>query len=44
VQGKTDRTRRISAAFNAPLTGVFFGVEIILREFSIEGGSGNASW
>ena len=26
----------ISATFNAPLTGVFFGVEIILREFSIE--------
>ena len=27
----------ISATFNAPITGVFFGVEIILREFSIEG-------
>ena len=26
----------ISATFNAPLTGVFFGVEIILREFSVE--------
>ena len=26
----------ISATFNAPLTGVFFGVEIILREFSTE--------
>ncbi len=26
----------ISATFNAPITGVFFGVEIILREFSIE--------
>ena len=26
----------IAATFNAPLTGVFFGVEIILREFSIE--------
>jgi H+/Cl- antiporter ClcA len=29
-------TGGISATFNAPLTGVFFGVEIILREFSIE--------
>jgi chloride channel protein, CIC family len=27
----------ISATFNAPITGVFFGVEIILREFAIEG-------
>ena len=27
----------ISATFNAPITGVFFGVEIILREFSIDG-------
>ena len=27
----------IAATFNAPITGVFFGVEIILREFSIEG-------
>ena len=27
----------ISATFNAPITGVFFGVEIILREFSVEG-------
>ncbi|GFG73862.1 chloride channel protein [Mycobacterium botniense] len=26
----------ISATFNAPVTGVFFGVELILREFSIE--------
>ena len=26
----------IAATFNAPITGVFFGVEIILREFSIE--------
>lgn len=26
----------ISATFNAPITGVFFGVEIILRAFSIE--------
>ena len=26
----------ISATFNAPVTGVFFGVEIILREFSID--------
>jgi hypothetical protein len=26
----------ISATFNAPITGVFFGVEIILREFSID--------
>jgi CIC family chloride channel protein len=26
----------ISATFNAPITGVFFGVELILREFSIE--------
>ena len=26
----------IAATFNAPLTGVFFGVEVILREFSIE--------
>ena len=26
----------IAAKFNAPITGVFFGVEIILREFSIE--------
>ncbi len=26
----------IAATFNAPLTGVFFGVELILREFSIE--------
>ena len=26
----------IAATFNAPLTGVFFGVEIILREFSID--------
>src|SRR5215469_5530515 len=25
----------ISATFNAPVTGVFFGVEIILREFSV---------
>jgi CIC family chloride channel protein len=25
----------IAATFNAPITGVFFGVEIILREFSI---------
>jgi CIC family chloride channel protein len=25
----------ISATFNAPITGVFFGVELILREFSI---------
>ena len=27
----------ISATFNAPITGVFFGLEIILREFSIDG-------
>ena len=27
----------IAATFNAPITGVFFGVEIILREFSVEG-------
>ncbi|MGH3857818.1 MAG: chloride channel protein, partial [Pseudonocardiaceae bacterium] len=26
----------ISATFNAPITGVFFAVELILREFSIE--------
>lgn len=26
----------IAATFNAPITGVFFGAEIILREFSIE--------
>jgi CIC family chloride channel protein len=26
----------IAATFNAPLTGVFFGVEIILRELSVE--------
>jgi chloride channel protein, CIC family len=26
----------IAATFNAPITGVFFGVEVILREFSIE--------
>jgi chloride channel protein, CIC family len=26
----------ISATFNAPVTGVFFGVEIVLREFSID--------
>jgi CIC family chloride channel protein len=26
----------ISVTFNAPITGVFFGVEIILREFSID--------
>ena len=26
----------IAGTFNAPITGVFFGVEIILREFSIE--------
>ena len=26
----------IAATFNAPVTGVFFGAEIILREFSIE--------
>ena len=26
----------ISATFNAPVTGVFFGVELILREFSVE--------
>ena len=26
----------IAATFNAPLTGVFFGVELILREFSVE--------
>ena len=26
----------IAATFNAPITGVFFGVEIIMREFSIE--------
>jgi len=26
----------ISATFNAPITGVFFGVEIIVREFSVD--------
>jgi CIC family chloride channel protein len=26
----------ISATFNAPITGVFFGIELILREFAIE--------
>ncbi len=26
----------IAATFNAPITGVFFGVELILREFAIE--------
>jgi chloride channel protein, CIC family len=26
----------ISATFNAPITGVFFGVEIVLREFSVD--------
>ncbi|HEY3871995.1 MAG TPA: chloride channel protein [Actinocrinis sp.] len=26
----------ISATFNAPITGVFFGVEIVLRAFSVE--------
>jgi hypothetical protein len=26
----------IPATFNAPITGIFFGVEIILREFSVE--------
>jgi chloride channel protein, CIC family len=26
----------ISATFNAPITGLFFGVEIVLREFSID--------
>ena len=26
----------IAATFNAPLTGVFFGVELVLREFSVE--------
>ncbi|HVT66618.1 MAG TPA: chloride channel protein [Trebonia sp.] len=26
----------ISATFNAPITGVFFGVEVILREFSVD--------
>ena len=26
----------VSATFNAPITGVFFGVEIILRAFSVE--------
>src|SRR6185437_4050454 len=26
----------ISATFNAPITGVFFGVEIIMREFAID--------
>ena len=26
----------IAATFNAPITGVFFGVEVILREFSVE--------
>jgi CIC family chloride channel protein len=26
----------IAATFNAPITGIFFGVEIILREFSID--------
>lgn len=27
----------ISATFNAPITGVFFAVELILRELSVEG-------
>jgi len=27
----------IAATFNPPITGVFFGVEIVLREFSIDG-------
>jgi chloride channel protein, CIC family len=26
----------IAATFNAPITGIFFGVEIILREFSVD--------
>jgi CIC family chloride channel protein len=26
----------ISATFNAPITGVFFGIEIILREFAVD--------
>ncbi len=26
----------ISATFNAPVTGVFFGVELVLREFSVD--------
>src|SRR5262249_51075585 len=26
----------IAATFNAPVTGVFFGVEVILREFSVD--------
>jgi chloride channel protein, CIC family len=26
----------IAATFNAPVTGVFFGIELILREFSVE--------
>jgi H+/Cl- antiporter ClcA len=26
----------IPATFNAPITGIFFGVEIILREFSVD--------
>ena len=26
----------IAATFNAPITGVFFGVEVILREFSVD--------
>jgi chloride channel protein, CIC family len=26
----------ISATFNAPITGVFFGAEIILREFAVD--------
>jgi chloride channel protein, CIC family len=26
----------VAATFNAPITGVFFGVEIILREFSVD--------
>lgn len=26
----------IAATFNAPITGVFFGVEIVLREFSVD--------
>ncbi len=30
------RAGGIAATFNAPITGVFFGVEIILREFSID--------